>query len=154
MDKWKRLSFMTLSQNQTAGFTPGFFHYGTEGNLANKIHLYREQIIAKYPLFTTMRVVVPRYGFFLEPWRDWERGETPLWWRSYNNVKHERDAHFSDANLDNVLWAVAGLFCLVLYFYQPALYANELKPWTRLFALPKEPGYRMLEQNYGLPDFG
>jgi hypothetical protein len=120
---------------------------------ADKIHLYREQIIAKYPLFTTMRVVVPRYGFFLEPWRDWERGKTPLWWRSYNEVKHERDAHFSDANLQNALLAVAGLFCLVLYIYQPALYDNKLKPWARLFTLSKEPGYLMQEQNYELPDF-
>jgi hypothetical protein len=100
-----------------------------------------------------MRVVVPRYGFFLEPWRDRERGETPLWWKSHNKVKHKRDAHFSDANLQNTLLAVAGLFCLVLYVYQPALYANKLKPWARLFTLPKEPGYYMLEEGYELPDF-
>jgi hypothetical protein len=120
---------------------------------ADNIEKYREQITAKYPLLPTMRVIVPRYGFYLEPWRDWERGKTPLWWRSYNKVKHERDAHFSDANLQNTLLAVAGLFCLVLYYYQPALYANELKPWARLFTLTKEPGYLMLEQNYELPDF-
>jgi hypothetical protein len=120
---------------------------------ADNIRLYREQITAVYPRFPTMRVVVPRYGFLLEPWRGWERGETSSWWKSHNKVKHEHDAHFRDANLENALLAVAGLFCLVIYFYQPALYANELKPWARLFTLEKEPGYLMLEQNYELPDF-
>jgi hypothetical protein len=68
-------------------------------------------------------------------------------------VKHERDTHFQDANLENAFLAVAGLFCLVLYFYQRALYSNELRPWARLLALEKEPGYLMLEEGYELPDF-
>jgi hypothetical protein len=123
-----------------------------ESKAKNIIH-YHEQITARYPNFPTMRIVVPRYALLLEPWLEWKSGESPSWWRSYNDVKHERDAHFSDANLQNAFLAVAGLFCLVLYFYQPALYANELKPWTRLFTLEKEPGYLMLEQNYELPDF-
>jgi hypothetical protein len=120
---------------------------------AANIEQYREQITAGYPLFPTMRVVVPRYALLLEPWRDWGLGKTPAWWRSHNKVKHERDTHFRDANLENALLAVAGLFCLVIYYYQPALYANELKPWARLFTMEKEPGYLMLEQNYELPDF-
>ena len=120
---------------------------------ASNIEQYRENILSKFPRFPTMRVVVPRFALLLEPWRDWEQGQTPSWWRSHNKVKHERDAHFDDANLENAFTAVAGLFCLVLYLYQRALYSNELKPWSRLLSLEKEPGYLMLEQNYELPDF-
>ena len=120
---------------------------------ASNIQHYRERLLAAFPRFPTMRVVVPRFALLLEPWRDWEKGETPSWWRSHNKVKHERDAHFQDANLENAFAAVAGLFCLVLYLYQRALYSNELKPWARLLTLEKEPGYLMLEQNYELPDF-
>lgn len=120
---------------------------------ASSIQHYRAHILSAFPRFPMMRVVVPRFALLLEPWRDWEKGETPSWWRSHNKVKHERDAHFQDANLENAFTAVAGLFCLVLYLYQRALYSNELKPWARLFTLEKEPGYLMLEQNYELPDF-
>jgi hypothetical protein len=34
-----------------------------------------------------------------------------------NNVKHHRNIHFSEANLKNVLDAIAGLFVLLLFFY-------------------------------------
>jgi hypothetical protein len=120
---------------------------------ASNIQQYRGKILSAFPRFPTMRVVVPRFALLFEPWRDWDDGQTPSWWRSHNKVKHERDAHFGDANLENAFTAVAGLFCLVLYLYQPALYSNELKPWSRLLTLEKEPGYFMLEQNYELPDF-
>jgi hypothetical protein len=69
------------------------------------------------------------------------------------NARHLRGGNESRRPDIHALQAVAGLFCLVLYLYQPALYANELKPWSRLFTLTKEPGYLMLEQNYELPDF-
>src|SRR5713101_1446458 len=66
---------------------------------AVNIQLYREKILSAFPRFPTMRVVVPPFALLFEPWRDWERGETPLWWRSHNKVKHERDAYFQDASL-------------------------------------------------------
>lgn len=121
-------------------------------NARNVVH-YREKIRSSYPRFPTMRVVVPRFGFLFEPWREWENEEAPSWWRHHNNVKHERATHFRDANLDNAFHAVAGLFCLVLYLYQRALYANELQPWTRLFKLEQEPGHLLLAKGFELPDF-
>lgn len=108
---------------------------------ADNIEKYIEQITAKFPLLPTMRAVVPRYGFFLEPWRDWERGITPSWWKSHNNVKHERNAHFSDANLENALLAVAGLFCLVLYLIAVSILAacsNRTSNRTITLTLDKE----------------
>jgi len=65
-------------------------------------------------------VLVPRYNLTLRPWSNWTRDENPnpLWWRSYNNVKHQRHEHFKDANLKNVLNAVGGLLVAVFYFYR------------------------------------
>jgi len=120
---------------------------------ADDIEKYRQEILARYPRFPTMRVLVPRYALLFEPWRPWEQNETPEWWRLHQKVKHQRDSHFPDANLEHSLNAVAALFCLVLYFYQTALYANELQPWAHFFGLEKEPGYLMLEANFELPDF-
>jgi hypothetical protein len=70
----------------------------------------------------------------------------------HNKVKHERDAYFPGANLENAIDAVAGLWTLLLYFYRTALMANKLKPLPKLLHLEREPGYLMLEQNYELPD--
>jgi hypothetical protein len=120
---------------------------------ASNIQEYRKKICSTFPRFPTMRVLVPRFALLFEPWREWDRMKTPLWWQSHNKIKHERDTHFPEASLENAFTAVAALFCLVLYLYQRALYSNELNPWTRLLTLEKEPGYLMLEQNYELPDF-
>jgi hypothetical protein len=100
-----------------------------------------------------MKVLIPKYGIELTPWAKWENQKNPDWWKKYNNVKHERNAHFQDANLKNNLDSVAGLFCLVLYYYQRELYEFKLKPWTQLSSLENEPGYLLLETGYKLPDF-
>ncbi len=63
-----------------------------------------------------MKVLIPRYGIELTPWEKWKNTENPSWWKSYNNVKHERSANFQDANLETSLNAVAGLFCCILYY--------------------------------------
>jgi hypothetical protein len=34
-------------------------------------------------------------------------------------VKHERSNYFTEANLENALDAVAGLYCLVLTYHRP-----------------------------------
>jgi hypothetical protein len=120
---------------------------------AENINDYRNIITIKYPNFYSMKVLIPKYGIELTPWAKWENQKNPDWWKKYNNVKHERNAHFQDANLKNNLDSVAGLFCLVLYYYQRELYEFKLKPWTQLLSLENEPGYLLLETGYKLPDF-
>ena len=44
-------------------------------------------------------------------WIDIETGETRFWWGSYNKIKH--NAAFKEANLNNVLHALAALFLLI-----------------------------------------
>ena len=65
---------------------------------------------------------MPSHVLDFQPWLSWSSGTNPPWWKSYNNVKHERGKYFRDANLGNVLESAAGLLVLLVYFYQPELY--------------------------------
>ena len=115
---------------------------------------YRNIITGKYPNFYSTKVLIPRFGIELTPWEKWKNPESPDWWKSYNSVKHERNSNFQDANLENTLNAVAGLFCLVLYYYQPELYELKLTPWTQLLSIENEPDYLIDNDDvYRLPDF-
>lgn len=58
--------------------------------------------------------------FTYTPWEDWwsQSGGHPTqsrpgWWDSYNHVKHRRTEQYGEANLGNVLKALAGLFVSV-----------------------------------------
>lgn len=116
---------------------------------------YRIVITEKYPKFPTFKAVIPRYGLEFQPWKDWQLDKNPAWWQSYNNVKHERTKYFTEAKLENLLDALAGLFLLLLYSYQPALYDHKLLPWPNLFHLHADnyQPFRVVG-NYMLPDFG
>jgi hypothetical protein len=93
-------------------------------------------------------VSVPRYGLAFKPWENWCEDKNPDWWRSYNNVKHERNKHFQEATLQNALNALGALLTLNLYYYRldlspklSALYSpvsvtHHLKPDSRLLKLP------------------
>lgn len=89
---------------------------GTKG--ADSIAKYQRIIHVSYPQFTDTLVLVPRFGLTLQPWEQWANGNKPFWWAAYNNVKHHRHTHFSDASLKNALNSVAALFVLLLYFYR------------------------------------
>ena len=67
------------------------------------INEYRAILVDQIPAVTTLQVFVPRYGLTLTPWDNWSADDTPDWWRSYNSVKHERDACFDQATLKNAL---------------------------------------------------
>ncbi len=119
------------------------------------INEYRAEIMARYPGFATLKITVPRYGLVFEPWAAWGSGQNPSWWHSHNNVKHQRDLYYREANLENTLNAVSGLFALVLYYYQSNLYKHELVPWPRLLHLASD-HYKPFGfvGTYLLPDFG
>jgi hypothetical protein len=80
---------------------------------------YRRCILSHYPKFWSFEISLTRYGLGRQPWEAWSRGETPKWWKSHNRVKHKRDEYFTEANLENAIDAVAGLYCLVLAYHRP-----------------------------------
>jgi len=81
------------------------------------INDYRKTIVCKYPKFPTMVIDIPQYEIQLTPWKNWTSGMNPDWWEAYNNVKHRRDRYFKEANLNNAINAVSGLFVIVWYLH-------------------------------------
>lgn len=92
-------------------------------NISGKTHKtinhYRDTIKENLSDLITEKVYASRYGLQLTPWINWQKEDlNPLWWKSYNNVKHQRDKHFKEANLKNVLNTVAALQLVIIYFYK------------------------------------
>jgi hypothetical protein len=51
---------------------------------------------------------------YIQPFTDWSTAAPPLsWYAAYNTVKHNRNAEFAHANLENVRNAISGLFALL-----------------------------------------
>lgn len=100
---------------------------------ADNISKYKKEILSAYPQFTSAIVQVPRFGLTLTPWTQWKLEGSPLWWRAYNHVKHQRHTHFPEASLKNALNAVAGLFILLLFFYRDEGRQGLLSPDPAIF---------------------
>lgn len=100
---------------------------------AKSIDKYRDEIHPRYPSISSASISVPRFGLTLNPWEQWGENKKPLWWEAYNNVKHHRHTHFSDANLKHALNAVAGLFVILLFYYQDEGENAQLNPDPSFF---------------------
>jgi hypothetical protein len=83
-------------------------------------------------------VFVPRYGLAFKPWSNWAGTQNPLWWRSYNNVKHQRDVHFNQATLKNALNALGALLILTYHYY-----SRKLAPAAGQVLSPKDTMYEL-----------
>jgi hypothetical protein len=113
----------------------------------NKIDDYAAILCAALADLTTTQVSVPRYGLILTPWDNWAGAKNPVWWRSYNNVKHDRDVHFQEATLKNALNALGALLILVYHHYSyslapspgqrlsPKITTQQLEPESTLLRL-------------------
>jgi hypothetical protein len=124
--------------------------------MPNNIDGYRKAITTKFQEFAFLSIRIPRYSLELKPWREWHDGKNPIWWRAYNDIKHERNVNFKQATLSNALNAVAGAFTLVCYICQKELRANLAEPWPQLLSLDPKLNSRIrndLRPGYVLPDF-
>lgn len=84
------------------------------------IYDYRNTVRARIPELISETCSIPRFGLELKPWSNWKgtQDKHPDWWHSYNAVKHHRDQSFDQANLKNVLNAMAALAIVNLYLYK------------------------------------
>ncbi len=99
-----------------------------ENSKANNMDQYRKEILLNDSRIADTHVHVPRYRLSFKPWEEWAKGKNPQWWKAYNNVKHQRHIHFAEANLNNSLNAVAGLFVLLLFYYRNESQNGLLSP--------------------------
>jgi len=89
---------------------------------------YRSVLTTKFPNLPETQVLVARYGLTLTPWDSWASSTNPLWWRSYNNVEHERDTFFHEATLKHALNALGALLILTVNHYRHAFVSPGEKP--------------------------
>jgi|SaaInlV_120m_DNA_4_1040238.scaffolds.fasta_scaffold32579_1 hypothetical protein len=87
----------------------------------NNIEDYRNVIGMRVKVFSEESVRISRYGLELTPWSQWKYNKSPIWWKNYNKVKHERNNFFQEANLHNTLNAMAGLYLCNYYYYMNLL---------------------------------
>jgi len=111
------------------------------------INDYKAALLPVITELPNAEVFIPRYGLSFKPWSNWSGVQNPLWWRSYNNVKHKRDAHFEQATLKNALNALGALLVLTVHYYARKLAAQpnqilapkqttrELEPTSTLLRL-------------------
>ena len=76
----------------------------------------------------------------LYPFKNWKQNNPPKWWTVNNKVKHHRDEKddnnlewYKNANQENVLNALSGLFQLNLYVYKDII---SKKPSNDAFDVP------------------
>ncbi|HZM03971.1 MAG TPA: hypothetical protein VFC44_13245 [Candidatus Saccharimonadales bacterium] len=117
---------------------------------------YRAILTQRFPKFPEMRTEMPSHGLEFQPWLQWKTGTNPKWWRNYNDVKHERNKYYQEANLGNVLESSAGLLLLLVYHHQPDLYAKNSAICPDFKTMRIERQYAHILRwgcDYSLPDF-
>jgi hypothetical protein len=67
--------------------------------------------------YMCVEVDIPIYGVRLKPFEGCGLTASPVWWRAYNNVKHQRVTHFNEANLYNSLMSICGLLVALVNYY-------------------------------------
>ena len=114
------------------------------------INQYKAVILTAIPELPDTEVFVARYSLTFKPWSNWAGSNNPLWWRSYNNVKHQRDTHFNQATLKNAFNALGALLILTFHHYsrklavpplqvlQPRDTTRELRPESVLLRLQED----------------
>jgi len=122
-------------------------HAASSGN----INEYKAVLLPALPDLPQADVFIPRYGLSFKPWSNWAGEQNPLWWRSYNNVKHERDAHFGEATLKNSLNALGALLLLIYHYYSRQLApapGQALSPKDTMRELVPESTLLRLHEDY------
>lgn len=115
------------------------------------INDYRAIIKSHLPEFIDESIYINRYGISLKPWDNWLGEENPNWWQSYNNVKHERNIYFDQANLENVIRSMGALLITNFHFYKKQYEQDQGKtflPKVVINKLQLKSEFVQLDANY------
>lgn len=82
--------------------------------IGNNIRDYADILLENNQMIPNQIIYLKMYhrDFEICPFKNWEKGNAPTWWISYNKIKHHRKENMQKANQKNVLYALAGLFLL------------------------------------------
>jgi hypothetical protein len=81
----------------------------------HNINDYREIILARHPSISAIEITAPKHGLVFTPWHEWQNGQNPVWWNTYNSVKHQRNIYYPEATLENALLSSSALCALLGY---------------------------------------
>jgi len=115
---------------------------------------YRRNLKTKYPNLSGVKITIRHMALSILPWEAWDQDKNPDWWEKHQDVKHRRDQHFADANLENVLHAAAGLLVFLVYWHQPELWALKITPALDVFDIEGINRVLAFIPSYELKDFG
>ena len=88
---------------------------------ADNINKYFQIINQNSSYLLNETIYCPRFSLEFTPFEGWQESSPPHWWTMYNKVKHHRNTHFKEANLENVLQAMSALLIVNFYFYKKIL---------------------------------
>ena len=112
---------------------------------------YRKIIESKLPEFINEPIFINRYSISVKPWDNWNKDTNPNWWKSYKNVKHERNQYFNEANLHNTICSIGGLL-IACYYYYKNLFEIEstrtLQPQTVTEKLQQRSNFMQLSSSF------
>lgn len=79
----------------------------------SKILEYAE-ILCEHYEFSSCEVCFERTGDVFKPFDGLTKDDTPLWWKAYNKIKHQRTDgdNYKKGNLENVYKSLAALYAL------------------------------------------
>lgn len=102
---------------------------------AMRMSSYCAIVQKKHKYFNDETVYFNKSRIELQPWKEWSESKAPKWWTSYNKVKHHRlendnesgKPHYKNANLENVLNALAALYIVEQYYIYDYSYNKEIQ---------------------------
>jgi len=115
---------------------------------------YRQSLKAQYPNLSGLKITIRPMALAIFPWQAWDQNKNPDWWQKHQGVKHQRDQHFADANLENVPHAAAGLLVFLVYWHKPELWTHKVNPTFQIFEIEGVGRGIDLVPTYELKDFG
>ncbi|ABO24922.1 HEPN AbiU2-like domain-containing protein [Shewanella loihica] len=86
---------------------------------------YMKVIESNLHAFITETAVIERFSISCTPWKAWQEQISPSWWKSHTDVKHNRNKHFTKANLKNVIDSICALYIANVYLRYAHLKSND-----------------------------
>lgn len=110
---------------------------------------YANNILSGYPAIVNDEIRVANTDVKVVPFQEWTTtaaAQSLQWWQAFDKVKHNRYGNYQEANLENVLNALAALYILELKMFTRATKEKnhaELSDWdipdgdSKVFLYPK-----------------
>ena len=98
---------------------------------------YKNIINQNIPTFSN-EIIVFSEKKEIKPFDNWKLNKKPIWWESYNDIKHNRTLmkngleNYKMANQENILNAFCALYQIEMYFYRSIIDKNNFKGKLRM----------------------